>query len=123
MLPVPCWADLLSAFAPLFSNRVWQHAQTLIAGAILAPGKRTITSALRVMGLSFEVHFQNDHRVLNRASWSNLAASRTLLRLLIAAFVPTGPLVLGLDDTIERRKGVKIAAKGIYRDPVVGRRF
>jgi DDE superfamily endonuclease len=70
------------------------------------------------MGLSFETHFQNDHRVLNRGVWSNLEASRILLGVLISAFVPTGPLILGLDDTIERRKGAKIAVKGIYRDPV-----
>jgi DDE superfamily endonuclease len=70
------------------------------------------------MGLSFETHYQNYHRVLNRAVWSNLKASRILLGLLINAFVPTGPLILGLDDTIERRKGAKIAAKGIYRNPV-----
>jgi hypothetical protein len=119
MTPLPTWINtVLSAFTPLFSNRVWQHTQILIIGAILAPGKRTITSVLRIMGLSFETHFQNYHRVLNRAVWSNLKASRILLGLLISAFVPTGPLILGLDDTIERRKGAKIAAKGIYRDPV-----
>ena len=67
------------AFKPLFSNRVWQHTQILIIGAILAPGKRTITSVLRIMGLSSETHFQNYHRVLNRAIWSSLKASRILL--------------------------------------------
>jgi DDE superfamily endonuclease len=113
-----CINTVLIAFKPLFSNRGWQHTQILLIGAILAPGKRTITSVLRIMGLSFETHFQKRHRVLNRAFWSNLKASRILLGLLINAFVPTGPLILGLDDTIERRKGAKIAAKGIYRDPV-----
>jgi len=89
-----------------------------LLGAILAPGKRTVTSALRVMGLSDEPQFQIYHRVLNRAVWSCRHASLILLRLLVAAFVPTGPVVLGLDDTIERRWGPKIAARGIYRDPV-----
>jgi hypothetical protein len=87
-------------------------------GAILSPGKRTVTQALRVCGLSQERHFQNYHRVLNRARWSGLAASRLLLSLLVSTFAPTGALVLGLDDTIERRRGEKIAALGIYRDPV-----
>ena len=112
------FTTVLHAFKPIFSNRVWQHAQTLLIGAILAPGKRTVTSILRIMGLSLETHFQNYHRVLNRANWSNLTASRILLDLLINAFAPTGPIILGIDDTIERRKGQKIAAKGIYRDPV-----
>ncbi len=109
---------LIVAFAPLFSKPVWQHVQVLLMGAILAPGKRTVTSALRVMGRSDEADFQNYHRVLNRAVWSSLAASRILLSLLLAAFAPGGVLVMGLDDTIERRRGDQIKAKGIYRDPV-----
>lgn len=109
---------LIVAFAPLFSKSVWQHVQVLIAGAILAPGKRTVTSALRVMGLSTDEHFQNYHRVLNRAVWSSLEASHILLSLLVAACAPAGVLVMGLDDTIERRRGDQIKAKGIYRDPV-----
>lgn len=60
----------------------------------------------------------NYHRVLNRAVWSSRAVSQVLLQLLISIFAPQGPLVMGLDDTIERRRGEKIKAKGIYRDPV-----
>src|SRR6478735_11748485 len=105
-------------FAPLFSKRVWSSVQVLLSGAILAVGTRTVTAVLRVMGLSQEEQFQKYHRVLNRAKWSGLAASRCLLRALIEAFVPNGPLLMALDDTIERRRGEKIAAKGIYRDPV-----
>jgi DDE superfamily endonuclease len=112
------FAPIILAFAPLFFNGVWRRAQVLFLGALLAPGKRTVTSALQVMGLSHEPHFQFYHRVLNRTVWSCRRAGLILLRLLMAAFVPTGPLVLGLDDTIERRWGPKIAARGIYRDPV-----
>ena len=90
----------------------------LLVGAILAPGKRTVTAILRIMGLSQERHFQNYHRVLNRAVWSNLRLSLVLLRLLINTFLPVGPIVIGIDETIERRRGEKIKAKGIYRDPV-----
>jgi len=119
MLTVPvALQQLIIRFAPLFSKRVWEHAQVLVVGAILAPGRRTVSAALRVMGLSAEPHFQNYHRVLNRAAWSALAASRILLGLLVQALVPTGVVVVGLDDTIERRRGEKITARGIYRDPV-----
>jgi hypothetical protein len=110
--------SIIVAFAPLFWKRTWEHAQVLLWGAILAPGKRTVTSALRIMGLSEERHFANYHRVLNRARWSCLKASRILLNMLISTFAPSGPLVFGLDDTIERRRGDKIRARGIYRDPV-----
>jgi len=114
----PEFVALLSAFAPLFSSRVWAHAQVLAAGAILAPGRRTVASTLRVMGLSFDRRFVNYHRVLFRARWSSLAASRVLLGLLVRAFVPVGPILLGVDETLERRRGARIKAKGLYRDPV-----
>jgi hypothetical protein len=97
---------------------VWQHAQVLLIGGILVPGRRTVAAVLRIMGLSDERQFQTYHRVLNRAAWSSWALSRTLLKLLVKTFVPTGPIICGLDDTIERRRGAKIKAKGIYRDPV-----
>src|SRR3990172_6596572 len=110
--------SLLQAFAPHFSNYVWQHARILLIGAILVPGRRTVTAVLRIMGLSDERQFQTYHRVLNRAVWSSWALSRALLDLLVKTLAPTGPLICGLDDTIERRRGAKIKAKGVYRDPV-----
>lgn len=112
------YLTLILTFAPVFTKRVWQHVQVLLAGAILAPGKRTVTAALRVMGLSDHRYFQTYHRVLNRAVWSGLAVSRILLGMLVQTFAPTGTVVLGVDETIERRRGGKIKAKGIYRDPV-----
>ena len=102
----------------LFSKRVWTHAQILVVGALLAPGKRTVTVVLRVMGLCQEQHFQNSHRVLNRAQWSSLALARVLLDIVVRTFVPAGPVVIGSDDALERRRGEKIKAKGIYRAPV-----
>jgi hypothetical protein len=110
--------QVLAPFVPLFSERVWGHVRLLLAGAILAPGKRTVASALRAVGLQQERRFCRYHRVLSRAAWSSRQASRVLLELLVETFVPEGPLVVGIDETLERRRGKKIAAKGIYRDPV-----
>ena len=112
------YITMLGAFARLYSKRIWEHAKILLTGAILCPAERTVSAVLRVMGLSCEKHFQNYHRVLNRAIWSSLEASHILLGVLINAFARSGPVILGLDDTIERRRGAKIKAKGIYRDPV-----
>ena len=108
----------IKAFSGLFSRRVFQHAQVLLMGAILAPGQRMVTSALRVLGLDQESSFQNYHRVLNRAKWSGLAAAGILLRLLVCAFASIGPLIVGIDETLERRRGKRITAKGTYYDPV-----
>ena len=110
---------VLAPFASLFSHRVWRRAQLLLLGARLVPGMRTVTAALRVMGLARERHFTNYHRVLNRATWSARQGSQILLGLLITCFVPPGAtVVLGADDTVERRSGRQIKAKGCYRDAV-----
>jgi len=111
--------QVLAPFAPLFSKRIWQHAQLLLIGAILAPGRRTVSSALHAIGLDQHQSFHRYHRLLSRASWSSLEVGRVLLGLLVEAFVPEGrPLVVGIDETLERRWGKRIAAKGVYRDPV-----
>ncbi len=110
--------DRLEPFAPVFSRRVWRHVPTLVGGAILAPHRRMVSTTLRVMGLGHCAAFSTYHRVLNRAVWSSLAASRILLGLLVGSFAPEGPLVVGIDVTLERRRGPKIAAAGIHRDPV-----
>jgi len=116
---VPCeLLMIVIAFAPLFSKPVFQHVQVLVQGAILAPSSRTVASALRVMGKAEEKNFQNYHRVLSRAEWSCLHAAAILLKLLVKVFVPCGTIMIGMDDTIERRRGEQIKAKGIYRDPV-----
>ncbi len=56
---------LLALFTPVFTSSVWPHAQLLVVGAILMPGKQTVTSILSIMGLRHSRHFQNYHRVLN----------------------------------------------------------
>src|SRR5713226_4912745 len=110
---------VLRHFECVFSERVWEWGKVLLIGAILAPGERTVTAVLRVMGLQNEEQFQNYHRVLNRAKWSSRTLSRILLRLLVQIVVPgDAPIVVGIDETIERRRGAKIEARGIYRDPV-----
>lgn len=119
MLTLPAeLLNLIVAFAPLFSKPVFQHAQVLLLGALLARGKRTVTACLRVLGLSDEVHFQNYHRVLNRARWQALSASRILLGLLVALLPLSNAIVLGADETIERRRGRQIKGVGCYRDAV-----
>jgi DDE superfamily endonuclease len=118
MLSLPiAFRSAMGVFAPVFSRPVWQHVKVLMTGAVLAPGKRTVTAILQMMGRSTAPNFQTYHRVLNRAVWSPLKARRLLLRLLVAVFIPRGVVVCGLDDTIERRRGEQITAKGISRDP------
>ncbi len=111
-------AGWMAPFAGLFTRPTWSNLLVLVEGAMLAPGRRTVTAVLSSMGQRETATFTNYHRVLNRSRWSGRAASRSLLEMLIRAFVPTGPVVIAIDETIERRWGPRIAARGIYRDPV-----
>ena len=113
--PLAAW---LRPFMADLTAPTWRHALTLVAGAILAPGRRTVAAMLQVMGLGQLSTFTNYHRVLNRNRWSSRTAARRLLRLLLGTFAPDGPVIIGIDETIERRWGPKIKARGIYRDPV-----
>jgi len=108
---------LMQPFTPVFTERTWDWVQVLVVGAILAPGKRTVTSVLWVLGMSDESQFQRYHRVLNRAVWSSLHVSQILLGLLVIAFVPPGgAVIVTADETLERRQGDKIKAKSVFRD-------
>ena len=120
MLTLPAAiVPILSPFAMLFTNPTWRKAQLLLVGAILATGQRTVAAALRVMGRSDQDDFARYHEVLNRAVWSPRAAARILLMLLLQYLDRgNGPLVFGIDETLERRRGAKIRARGIYRDAV-----
>ncbi len=111
---------LIVVFQPLFTKPSWENAKVLLLGVLLARGKRTVTACLRVVGLGDEEHFQNYHRVLNRAKWSAPDAARILLGLIILIFAAglQKIIVLAGDDTIERRRGKKIKQLGCYRDPV-----
>ena len=111
--------QLLSTFAPGMTAPAFAKALTLIYGAILAPAKRTVTSALRVMGHGEEAHPGKYHRVFSRDRWSPRQMSRLLLGLLVATFLSEGaPLVVLVDETLERRAGKKIVYKGWFRDAV-----
>ena len=112
---------VLVPFATLFTSPTWRKAQLLLVGAILTPGQRTVAAALRVMGLGNDRNYARYHEVLNRAVWSSREVSRVLLLLLLLLQHldrGDGPLIFGIDETLERRRGAKIRARAIYRDPV-----
>jgi len=118
LLVPPILAAWLSVFRPGFTAPVWNRILVMVAGTVLAPGERTVTQALRVMGLADEPGFRRYHEVLSRARWDARAVARRLLLYIIDRLLPNGEIVIGIDDSIERRWGARIKARGIYRDPV-----
>src|SRR4051794_39699320 len=111
-------AAWMRPFASYFTAAVWRHVLVLVAGSLLAPGRRTVTAALRVMGLDQEAGFAVYHRVLSLGRWSSRAVAHRLLLLLVAALVPAGPVVIWLRHTLQRGLGGQIQGRGSYRDPV-----
>ena len=112
-------ARLISVFAIAFTAPAWSKALVLLFGTILTPGRRTVAAALRAMGLADDKHFTNYHRLLNRDQWSPWVLSELLLASIIALCLPPGmPLILLVDDTLERRRGSKIKYKGWFRDAI-----
>jgi hypothetical protein len=112
------FSRVIIPFQELFSKPVFKHVKLMLAAAILAPGKRTVSALLRIVGLSREKNFHKYHRVLSLSCWSAHKASLLLLRQLLSCFLPKGPVIVGIDETLERRWGSKIAQRGIYRDSV-----
>jgi len=120
----PALVSLMAAFRSFFTAPVWDHVLVLVTGAILTPGKRTVSAVLRIMGLAEAADFALYHHVLSQAHWDSRVIARKLLCLILERLLPAGPVIIGIDvlredlSTIERRWGKKIAARGIYRDPV-----
>jgi len=116
-LPSEIIAILLPFATVFYQHRVFQKAITLFIGSILCIGGVTVCAALRALGLNTDPAFSRFHRLLNRDRWNMLLASQILLKLLVEAFCRT-TLTFSIDDTIERRRGKKIKAKGIFKDPL-----
>ena len=102
----PVLAAWLSVFRPCFTAPVWNRVLVLVAGVVLAPGKRTVTQALRVMGQAEAPDFRRYHEVLSRVRWDARDVARSLPLHLVTHLAPEGEVVIGIDDTIERRWGV-----------------
>lgn len=115
----PEFEPTISIFSSVFSRTVWKKAKLLLIGALCCPGSRTICNILRSLGLGQEKRFHKYHRFLSKDKWSGLRLGELLLKSLVRAFATEGgPLVFGIDETIERRWGHKIKKRGIYRDAV-----
>ncbi len=110
--------EIIIQYQIMFSKPVFEHVKLMLSGAILAPGKRTVSSVLQITGMSKEKRFHKYHRVLSHARWSALEGSHILLGQLLSCFLPSGPVVVGIDETKERRWGGRIKKRGIYRDGV-----
>jgi hypothetical protein len=110
--------EILATFSSEFTRPTLKNIKILLIGAVLCRGPRRISSILRVMGLASEGNFSKYHHVLSRAQWGSLMLAKIMLGLLIKLLPESWPIVIAVDETLERRRGRKIKAKGLYRDAV-----
>src|SRR3954463_11196688 len=107
----------LLPFAAMFTRPSWLNAVALATGALLCLNRRTVCAALRAMDGAADRGFSRFHRFLSYAQWPGLPGSHILLGPPQGGVVPEGePLVIGVDDSVERRRGARIRDKGIWRD-------
>ena len=112
----PGFLAALAPYLAVFSRRTRPTVAALAVGALLAVGPRTVTNCLRALGLAGHPSFTAFHRVLNRNAWSGRALARTLLCMVVAGFVPAGPVIIGIDHTLERRRGPRIGPAARFYD-------
>jgi DDE superfamily endonuclease len=123
-MPLPeAILTVVAPFRPLFTAPTWRKLMTLLTGTLLARGRRTVCSALRLSGEADNEHWSSFHQVLNRARWSPLAASCVLLFLIVETLLPTDAIIeIAIDETLERRWGPQISKRGHYRDSALSSR-
>ena len=111
--------QILNVFIVAFTAPAFAKAVVLACGTILTPGPRTVSAALRAVGLNSSSQFGKYHRLLNRDKWDSLLVSQLLLQLIVeTCLLPASPLTLAVDETLERRWGPQISILGYYRDPI-----
>jgi len=109
---------LLLALTPAFTQPTSRRFVTLLAAALLTPGRRTVANLLRTLGPLADGHVSTYQRVLSAASWSGLHLACLLTRWLVHALLPTGVLYLAGDDTVDGHKGKRVWGKARHRGPV-----
>ena len=108
---------IFSQFQPLLTAPSYRKMVLLVCGTLLAHGRRTVTAALKMLGLDDDHRWSKYHNLLNRAKWSGLVATTSMLRLLVKTFLaPNAPIEIVMDETLERRWGRKIKKRGHWRD-------
>jgi len=109
---------VLAHFATAFTAPTFCRVQTLVAAAILTPGRHTIANLIRNLGPFASAQPGTYQRVLSAARWSAMELSCLLIRLILLRFCPDGKLVLLGDDTVDGHRGKRVFGKGRHRDPV-----
>jgi DDE superfamily endonuclease len=118
MILPPEAIPLAQVLSPAFTNPTYHRSATLLVAAIVTTGRRTVANLLRTLRHLATGHRTDYQRVLSRATWSGLALGSALTRFLLTHWVPSGPVLLVGDDTIDGHPGPQVYGKARHRDAV-----
>src|SRR5258705_241078 len=110
---------LLQPLAMVMSGPSFDNAVTMLTGWVFAP-RRTITSMIAAAGAIGRKHHSAFHRLFASATWS-----RDQLGLLVFDMLAPwldGVAMLALDDTLARKRGLKMFGVGMHHDPLLSSR-
>jgi hypothetical protein len=110
--------SLVQVLAVHFANPTYQRFSTLLVGAVLTTGRRTVANVLRTLRHLAPGHRTDYQRVLSRAPWSGLTLGCALMRFVLDHLISDGPVVLVGDDTVDGHKGKCVYGKARHRDAV-----
>jgi hypothetical protein len=116
---VPGFLALVHGLSATMTAPTFTSFSTVLTGWIFA-GRRTITRMILAAGDSADKHFSSYHRLFSAARWSLDAVGLALFELM-QPFLGN-VVMLGLDDTLARKRGLKVFGAGMHHDPLLSSR-
>lgn len=110
---------LLGSFQGVFTQPSYRLFLTLMTGWVLSVRHRFVTELIYAGDKVGVGHWSRYHRFFSRAAWSLDDLSLVLARLLFTVFAPSGVILLALDDTLCRKRGLNLYGAGMHHDPLL----
>jgi hypothetical protein len=116
---VPGFTQLLQGLSASMTTPTFHSLMTVLTGWVFA-SRRTVTRMILAAGEAADKHYSSYHRLLSAARWSLDAVGLAVFDL-IAPYL--GDVVmLGVDDTLARKRGLKMFGAGMHHDPLLSSR-
>ena len=116
---VPGFCVLLQALSATMTRPTFESFKTIIAGWIFAP-RRIITRMILAAGDGGAKHYSSYHRVFSFARWSLDQVGLTVFDLIVPWI--KRDVLLAVDDTLARKRGLKMFGCGMHHDPLLSTR-
>lgn len=114
--------ELLCAFQPIFTQPTFPVFVRLMTGWLLSHRRRFVTDLIWSSDSLHEGHFTKYHRFFSQSRWELDVMSKVLAFLVVNALARTGLIILAVDDTLCRKRGLTVYGTGMHHDPLISSR-